>query len=357
MYVLDYLYRYQNIDFKEVPFNEVDALVLAMVSYFPFDELKDQKEVYSSDELLKRINEYKPPKNSGERKLNYIEVVKIVCRSLRFKHAKFAWFAKERDIVNSKQFQAITIILHDFAYVSFCGTDSTTLGWKEDFNMAYLDTVPSEIEAIRYLQDVSYNFVFKKMYVGGHSKGGRLAITAAKRLNKRYKLLGVYSFDAPNYPQNCYDTEYKSILHLLREYTPDESIIGRLMNEYREKKIISSCNGLLLQHDAFSWDIEGHEFVRKQAYTPRSTHIVDTMNYALNNYDEEMKKDFVDGIFDFLTNIDVEKLPNERELLPFFAKRLKLIRDEWKNTPKEKRAVFKKMLFNLSKDYLLKKKD
>ena len=70
-----------------------------------------------------------------------------------------------------------------------------------------------------------------------------------------------------------------------------------------------------------------------------------------------MKKDFIDGIFDFLTNIDVEKLPNERELLPFFAKRLKLIRDEWKNTPKEKRAVFKKMLFNLSKDYLLKKKD
>lgn len=357
MHVLDYLYRYQNIDFREVPFNEVDALVLAMVSYFPFDELKDQKEIYSSDELLKRILEYKAPKNAGERKLNYIEVVKIICRSLRFKHAKFAWFKKERDIVNSKQFQAITIILHDFAYVSFCGTDSTTLGWKEDFNMAYLDTVPSEIEAVRYLQDVSYNFVFKKMYVGGHSKGGRLAITAAKRLNKRYKLLGVYSFDAPNYPKDCYDTEYKSILHLLREYTPDESIIGRLMNEYREKKIVSSCNSLLLQHDAFSWDIEGHEFVRKSAYTPRSTHIVDTMNYAMNNYDEEMKKDFIDGIFDFLTNIDVEKLPNERELLPFFAKRLKLIRDEWKNTPKEKRAVFKKMLFNLSKDYLLKKKN
>ena len=76
-------------------------------------------------------------------------------------------------------------------YVSFCGTDSTTLGWKEDFNMAYLDIVPSEIEAIQYLKDVSYNFIFKKLYVGGHSKGGRLAITAAKRLNRNYKLLGL----------------------------------------------------------------------------------------------------------------------------------------------------------------------
>ena len=212
MYVLDYLYRYQNIDFREVPFNEVDALVLAMVSYFPFDELNNQKEVYSSDELYRRVKEYVPPKDANERKLNYIELVKILCHSLRFKHAKFAWFSKKRDIVHSKQFQAITIILHDFAYVSFCGTDSTTLGWKEDFNMAYLDTVPSEIEAIQYLKDVSCNFVFKKLYVGGHSKGGRLAITAAKRLNKNYKLLGVYSFDAPNYPSECYDTDYKSIL-------------------------------------------------------------------------------------------------------------------------------------------------
>ena len=357
MYVLDYLYRYQNIDFREVPFNEVDALVLAMVSYFPFDELKNQKEVYSNDELYRRINEYEPPKGTPERKLKYIELVKVICRSLRFKHAKFAWFTKKRDTINSKQFQAVTIILHDFAYVSFCGTDSTTLGWKEDFNMAYLDTVPSEIEAIQYLKDVSYNFIFKKLYVGGHSKGGRLAITAAKRLNRNYKLLGVYSFDAPNYPTACYDTDYKSILQLINEYTPDESIIGRLMNEYREKKIIASSNALLMQHDAFSWEIDGHLFIRKETYTERATHIVNTMNYAMNNYDEDAKKDFIDTTFDYLSRLNVEKLPGEKELLPFFASKFKQIREEWKNTPKEKRAVMKKMLFNLSKDYLLKKKD
>ena len=223
--------------------------------------------------------------------------------------------------------------------------------------MAYLDTVPSEIEAIQYLKDVSYNFVFKKLYVGGHSKGGRLAITAAKKLNRNYKLLGVYSFDAPNYPADCYDTEYKSILQLLREYTPDESIIGRLMNEYRNKKIIASCNGLLMQHDAFSWEVDGHLFVLKDKYTERSSRIVDTINYALNNYDEEMKKDFIDTVFDYLSRLNIEKLPNEKEFLRFLTSNFKNIREEWKNTSKEKRAVIKKMLFNISKDYLLKKKD
>ena len=84
---------------------------------------------------------------------------------------------------------------------------------------------------------------------------------------------------------------------------------------------------------------------------------MDTINYALNNYDEEMKKDFIDTVFDYLSRLNIEKLHNEKEFLSFITSNFKLIRGEWKNTSKEKRAVIKKMLFNISKDYLLKKKD
>ena len=357
MLVLDYLYKYQNVSFKEMPFNEVDALILAMVSYCPFDEFNQQKTTYTSKELYKYINEYIPPRDIGERKLKYIEMTKILCRSLRFKNPLFAWFRKARDQESEKQFQAITIILNEFVYVSFCGTDSTTLGWKEDFNMAYLDVVPSEVEAMAYLKDVSSRFLFKKIYVGGHSKGGRLAISAAKKLQRNNKLLGIYAFDAPNFPSSYYDQDYKGISHLLHEYTPDESIIGRLMNGYAKKKIISSTNTLLMQHDSFSWEVNEHSFVYKQEYSDRSTHIVDTINYALYNYEEEMKRDFIDTIFDFLERLNIEKLPNEKDFIPFFLARFPLLKGEWNNTSKEKRAVVKKMLFNISKDYLLKKKN
>ena len=357
MQVLDYLYKYQKTDFKELPFNEVDALLLAMVSYFPFDELNNQKTIYSSDDLVIRINEYKPPRNTNERKLKYIEMTKSICLSNRYRGIKFAWFKKVHDKRAEKQFQAITLILKDFAYVSFCGTDSTTLGWKEDFNMAYLEMVPSEIEAINYLNEIAYFFFFKKFYVGGHSKGGRLAISAAKSLKKKNKLLGVYSFDAPNFPPAAYDENYKLIDPLIHDYTPDESIIGRLMQEYRRKAIIASSNSLLMQHDAFSWELYDHSFVYKNAYTERSSHIVDTINYALYNYDEERKKEFIDTIFDFLARLDVEKFPSEKEWLPFLASNFGNIREEWKNTSKEKRAVVKKMLFDITKDYLLKKKN
>ena len=356
MQVLDYLYKYQKTDFKTLPFNEVDALLLAMVSYFPFDELNNQKTIYSSEDVLKRINEYKPPHNTGERKLKYMEMTKTICLSNRFKGIKFAWFKKIHDKQAEKQFQAITLILKDFAYVSFCGTDSTTLGWKEDFNMAYLEMVPSETEAVKYLNEISYFFFFKKFYTGGHSKGGRLAISAAKALKKKNKLLGVYSFDAPNFPPAGYDENYKSVDSLIHAYTPDESIIGRLMHEYRRKSIIASSNALLMQHDAFSWELFDHTFIYKNAYTERSTHIVDTINYALYNYDEDRKKDFIDTIFDFLARLDIEKLPPEKELLPFLASKFGDIKEEWKNTSKEKRAVVKKMLFDIAKDYLFTSK-
>jgi len=357
MQVLDYLYKYQKVSFKQLPFNEADALLFAMVSYFPFDALSNQKTIYSAEDLYRRINEYEPPKDIGERKLKYIEMTKTICASSRYKNIKFAWFKKVHDKASEKQFQAITLILKDFAYISFCGTDSTTLGWKEDFNMAYLEIVPSEVEAIQYLKRISSYFLFKKFYIGGHSKGGRLAISSAKYLKKKNKILGIYSFDAPNFPASAYDSNYKDISQLIHDYTPDESIIGRLMHEYRRKKIVSSTNSLLMQHDAFSWEFCEHSFVYKSIYTERSTRIVETINYALYNYDEERKKDFIDTIFDLLERIDVEKLPAEKELLPFLVSKFSSIREQWKSTSKEKRAVVKKMLFDITKDYLLKKKN
>ena len=127
------------------------------------------------------------------------------------------------------------------------------------------------------------------------------------------------------------------------------------MPEYRAKKIICSTNSLLLQHDAFSWLVDGHSFVYASTYTEKSTRIVKTINHTLTTYDDETKSLFVEGLFDILDRLDVEKLPSEKELLTFFALRLPFIRREWKNTSQEKRDVIKKITFELVKDYFFGK--
>lgn len=353
MHVIDYLYQYQNISFKDVPFNECDALLLSLASYFPFDELNHSQLIYKSKDLVSLISNYNPSFDTSERKKKYIEIVLELCKSIRFRDIKFGFYVRKRDEVEAKQFQAVTIILKNFVFISFCGTDSTTLGWKEDFNMAYLDTIPSEIEASKYAEQIMRKFLFSKFYFGGHSKGGRLAITALKNVRKPRRVINVFSFDGPNYPDSFYDEQYENIKRKIITYTPDESIIGRLMTPNRKPLIVASSNRLLMQHDALSWVIDGHHFVLKESYTPSSDKIVKSINRAFLNYDNETKKTFVDSLFDLLERLNIETLPNENNILLFIKDHLFNIRGEWKNTNKESRDTLKKITFEIVKDYFL----
>ena len=79
-----------------------------------------------------------------------------------------------------------------------------------------------------------------------------------------------------------------------------------------------------MQHDAFSWLIEDRSFIYESDYTEHSNKIVNTINHALNNYDEEKKRQFIDAIFDYLDRLGVDKLPGEKELIPFAIRKLPL---------------------------------
>ena len=355
MNLLDYLEEYIDISFKEVAFNEIDALALAVFSYVDFKELGVNKDKIDAEDLLDYLDQYEPNPNDSERKLNYLEVARLLCESERFDGIEFAHFRKVKDFDSEKQFQAVTILLNDFIYISYCGTDATTVGWKEDFNMAILELVPSELEAIRYANMVATKHWFKKIYLGGHSKGGRLAITAAKEMDNKRRIAAIFSFDAPNYPAEFYDENYQKIDSLILAYAPNESIIGRLMDEYHQKRIVKSTKNLLMQHDTFSWVIDDNSFVYDEEYTEKSSRIVNTINHTLINNDEETKHVFIDTLFDFFDRLNIEKLPSEQNLVGFFASKIPTLVGEWKNTSQEGRSAVKKIAFELIKDYLANK--
>ena len=355
MNLLDYLEEYSDISFKEIAFNEIDALALADFSYVDFAELGIDKDRLDADELLDYLDQYEPTSKDSDRKLNYLEVARLICESERFDGVEFVHFKKIKDEDSEKQFQAVTLIFKDFIYISYCGTDATTVGWKEDFNMAILDMVPSEIEAIKYADMVASKHWFKKIYLGGHSKGGRLAITAAKEMESKNRIAAIFSFDAPNYPSNFYDANYSKIDSLILSYAPNESIIGRLMDEYRQKTIVKSTNSLLMQHDTFSWVIDDCSFTYDNAYTEKSTRIVNTINQMLTNSDLETKHQFIDTLFDFFDRLNIDKLPSEGNLLGFFAGKIPALVGEWKSTSSEGRSAVKKIAFELIKDYLANK--
>lgn len=42
-------------------------------------------------------------------------------------------------------------------YVAFRGTDDTLVGWKEDFNMSFMTSVPAQLEAVQYVNQTLVN--------------------------------------------------------------------------------------------------------------------------------------------------------------------------------------------------------
>ena len=179
--MLDYLDWRGDLSMTKDPFNEVDNLILAELSYIPFNEympkagsdesvrLKDVGEAFFEDYTLEDTadNWNKSP-----------QVLKAAMKMNRFKKMKLRWFVDEFDQENEQQLSIVTFELEDgTAYVAFRGTDGTLIGWKEDFNMAYLFDTPGQKRAAEYLNEHFMNYD-RPIRLGGHSKGGNFAMYA-----------------------------------------------------------------------------------------------------------------------------------------------------------------------------------
>lgn len=97
----------------------------------------------------------------------------------RFRDMKLSCFVDHLDVGKVEQFAALTIETGDgFFYLSFRGTDDTLAGWKEDFDLACMPEVPAQKKAVAYLTEVARQYPRQKLRLGGHSKGGNLAVYA-----------------------------------------------------------------------------------------------------------------------------------------------------------------------------------
>lgn len=121
----------------------------------------------------------------------------------RFRKCTVGGFVNEIISSQAQQFAAVTIGLDDgTTYISFRGTDDTIVGWKEDFNLSN-GVVPSHRKALEYLETHG-TYIQSMLRIGGHSKGGNLAMYAAMQCSDilQEKLLSVYDNDGPGFQKD-----------------------------------------------------------------------------------------------------------------------------------------------------------
>lgn len=305
--IIDYLNWRGDLSFKQDFINEVDAIILARFSYLPFKDISLDK----TDTVLDISNKMKDLSLDKFIWKDDKEFIVKLGQTKRYKDLIITDYKEILDLEAEKQFAAVTIWLpKGYKYVSFRGTDMSLVGWKEDFNMSFMQNIPSQLEAVNYLNEIGSRYL-GKLIVGGHSKGGNLAVYASMFCKKRIqkKIVEIINADGPGFDQSVISTEnYSKILEKINTYIPQSSVIGRLLEHNEDYEIIYSTQKGLMQHDIYSWKVNARNLVRIPELTKDSQFVNNVVRDWLQKTTPEQRKNFVNVIYDVLVATDAKSI-------------------------------------------------
>ncbi len=304
--IMDYLEWRGDLTVKQTPFNSVDNLILSTLAYIDFEQtgldlsgrsnvtIKEAGEKFSLLHADEKMNLGRVIPDT------VFELFDVLSRSRRFQDMKLSHYVNQVDELAQKQFSAITVELGNGSFcVAYRGTDDTIVGWKEDFNMCFQSPVPSQIQAVEYLHQVALA-KRGRIYLGGHSKGGNLAIYAAAMVNPfvRRRIRRVCSFDSPGFAKEFLEREaYQTIAARVQRIVPQSSMIGILFEHNTQYDVVASTQIGLFQHDMFSWQVLGDDFVYVDDISTSSTTVEHTMKEFIGAMSMEERQKFVEALF------------------------------------------------------------
>ena len=307
--VFDYVDWRGDLTFAQDPFNEVDSVILSMVCFLDFSEIVPGPHESGSITLRDAMAQM-PREFEGERRLGAIlpddilYMSHLAAESVRYGDAELFAFENTIDEEKEMQFGALTFRLSDGSlFAAFRGTDDTIVGWKEDFNMTFRESIPAQLLAAQYTKEISERYPMH-LYMGGHSKGGNLAVYSAVKSDAliRSRIQAVYNHDGPGFTDFVMeDPAYLEMVPRISTIIPQSSVIGMLLEHREPYTVVKSKQMGLLQHDFYSWLLEGPEFVPMEEVTDQSKFLDLTIKEWLNGMTIEERNEIVDTVFDLLS--------------------------------------------------------
>lgn len=312
--IMDYISWRGDLTFAQSPFNEVDNLILACFSYVNLDRIPAvtrQKGI----ELKKLVKEFKKLHTIKELEADksFIRLAPFMmfemAKSVRFGNCVIRNYVNEIVTEAEQQFSAVEIVLDDgTSYISFRGTDDTIIGWKEDFNLS-TGVVPAQERAVEYMQRIS-DKAYGMLRVGGHSKGGNLAIYGSVMCKSAHdKILEIYSNDGPGFSKEFQESpETAEMMPKIIRIIPEYSIIGTLLEHEKQPIIVASTSRGLLQHDGFSWEVQGPGLVRRDSLNKTALRFIEILHKWIDGMDTEQKRLLIEDLFATLQASGYENL-------------------------------------------------
>jgi hypothetical protein len=310
--LLDYVEENGTKSFEEKPYNEIDSLVLGIISYLDLGGIipKDKNKVtmnYAINKFFKRHVNDEKAKYRGTGLKSAYNIICTLRKSIRYKDLLL--YNYDYQFHDDLQFSALCIdIDNKTTFISFEGTDDLVSGWREDCEAAYMFPTNSQQLAIDYVNKHIEIFSNRKYIIGGHSKGGNLALVAGMYANilAKMKIIKIYSFDGPGLRKMELDSyQYKSVRKRFEHIIPEYSIVGLFMRNDGNYRVVKSVKKGLLAHDANNWVVDEDSLVAgKLDYN--SINLDKELKKWLDQYSLEERKEFVDQIFDIFDRLGIK---------------------------------------------------
>lgn len=312
--IFDYIDWRGDLSFTADPFNCVDGLIYSSFSYICPDALFENDVL--SDKTLDEIYEYTSSLSPKDQQLicRCEDDLRLLCQmkdTPRYSDSKILYYTNILDTEREIQFAAYAIELCNYGtLLVYRGTDHSLIGWKEDLNLAYLDTLPGQEYARDFLDMVSKN-THGPLYIVGHSKGGNLAMYAASSIGRRTqgRIKAVYDYDGPGFRGDFLKSEgYLNMLPKIFTYVPQSSVVGMLLAHEEPYQVVESKNVGLLQHDPYSWNVAGKEFALLDDVDNMSQYTSQTLHTWIGGLTDEQRALFVENVYNIISESQAETL-------------------------------------------------
>ena len=366
MGLLEYLSWRGDLPLDTYPLNEVDCMVFSRLVYAPFDLVlgKGTIEKYGGavlnmhmadgvsgetpgDSVEKKIEDTGISEENSSEDHSDISVVRLL-RDVLTEILDTEGFREHlldpqdealmRAMVNSDRYALFTVsdfidhfstteesqfcgmTLHisgDLNIVVFRGTDDTFLGWKENFNMGFVDPIGCQLHAKNYLNIVGADLE-GKLIICGHSKGGNISCYAGAFCDREIqsRITDIYSYDSPGYVDKVLESEgYGRICDRIHTFVPQSSLIAMILGHKEPFIIIHSVdNQVFHQHNLYTWEVERDHLVGETDTTDTSKLFDNSLKNWLQAMEKPKRMMFVDGMYALSVQMNLKKLSDVKKI-------------------------------------------
>ena len=313
----DYILWRGDLSFEQDPLNEVDMLLLSQLSYVAFGPFVPGPTLFPQYVTLQaaaqRLLEYDSEGTLIHQHAfmwkNIRKLLEMAAASRRFGYIRLCAYVDE--LSDESQFAALCMdIGDDVKAVAFRGTDDSIAGWKEDLLMVLDDPIPAQKRAAEYLRQLM-DEIQSDVVLTGHSKGGNLAVFAAVHLppDKRARIRMIANLDGPGFSRSLQgEAGYEDVREKICVLLPESSVVGRLLEQEADFRIVKASALGILQHDAFTWQVQGPSLVRAERLTASSEYLSCVIRAWLDKLDTLQRKEFLEAVFAMFADVEAKKI-------------------------------------------------